>query len=337
MFYSRLSRCDIKGLKAESGAHGRSMSISNDDASSRWPSQNERAKWQQSCTESKLHISTKGHLVPLFGCDINSIELLTKVGLTLPPVIDSAMQHILTNGINSVGIFRKSGVKSRIMNLRQRIESNQGLKFESLEQTEFSIYDVADLIKMWFRELKPSPILTRELIRLISSNIALIKSQKQIISSFSDASTCNTSSSSSSLLSSLPPSSTCKQAFNLRNHYSDLSQRINGLITSTHRAILIRVLKFFSRISSKCETNQMTAQNLAICLTPSLCYTEADQQSILMAQKALEYCINNYECLFMIKPAIYSNQRSNSLIDSSLAARNTETLLEMPNTPPKVD
>lgn len=224
-------------------------------------------------------------IIPLFGCDMKSLEQFTRLGMILPPVIDSAVDYILVNGINSIGIFRKSGVKSRILSLRQRIETNQNLKFNELDRdNEYSIYDIADLVKMWFRELKPVPLMTKELIKLISSflNAARPTNLKRGNSSHQE-----------SMVTSRGNLTT------IRHIDPILKSKIDSLLTQTHRALLYRALNFFHQISSKCGTNQMTSQNLAICLTPSLCATESDQNSILISQKALEYCIENGQNLFV--------------------------------------
>ena len=59
------------------------------------------------------------------------------------------------------GLFRKSGVKTRIAKLRDFCESNpDGSDF--CEYRENSPYDVADLVKMYLREL-PEPLMTLRL------------------------------------------------------------------------------------------------------------------------------------------------------------------------------
>lgn len=227
-------------------------------------------------------------IIPLFGCDIKALEQFIKLGLILPPAIDSAVDYIIAYGIHALGIFRKSGVKSRILTLRQRIESNQDVKIDELNKNnEFSIYDIADLVKMWFREIKPTPLMTKELIRLISD---FLQTNHQALRNKSKESGNSSQDKSSS--SKKNNSSTTRQA------EQDLKNQINSLLTPTHRALFSRALRFLAAISSESETNQMTSQNLAICLTPSLCATESDQNSITTAQRALEFCIDNYRALF---------------------------------------
>lgn len=227
------------------------------------------------------------NVIPLFGCDIESLRHCIRFGFILPPIIDSAVTHIVLNGINSVGIFRKSGVKSRIQTLRQNFESNQTIRLDDLNRNnEYSIYDVADLVKMWFRELKPVPLVTKELIRLISNHI---ESRSSLPTATRTATTkrgifddvCQSETGARNLIPGIT------------NSDDNLKRRINAVITETHRILLSRALDFLGEISSKADSNQMTSQNLAICLTPSLCATEPNQKSVLIAQRVLEYCIDN--------------------------------------------
>lgn len=57
-----------------------------------------------------------------------------------------------------VGLFRKSGVKSRIQALRQQCE----LSPDCVNYDDQSAYDVADMVKQFFRDL-PEPLLTSKL------------------------------------------------------------------------------------------------------------------------------------------------------------------------------
>lgn len=94
----------------------------------------------------------------LFGCDLNQLQKFN-CGQALPPFIERCLVHLAQNGITCVGIFRKSGVKSRIMALRE--QSEQGL---DMDLSDVCLYDMADMIKMWFRLLKPKQLLSQEII-----------------------------------------------------------------------------------------------------------------------------------------------------------------------------
>lgn len=60
-----------------------------------------------------------------------------------------------------MGLFRKSGVKSRIQALRQMNEAS-GADGGGANYEGQSAYDVADMLKQYFRDL-PEPLLTSKL------------------------------------------------------------------------------------------------------------------------------------------------------------------------------
>ncbi|XP_076869693.1 rho GTPase-activating protein 7 isoform X2 [Brachyhypopomus gauderio] len=82
-------------------------------------------------------------------------------GQPLPQGIQQAMCYLHQQCLDQVGLFRKSGVKSRIQALRQMNEScgtdGGGVSYEGQ-----SAYDVADMLKQYFRDL-PEPLLTSKL------------------------------------------------------------------------------------------------------------------------------------------------------------------------------
>ncbi|KAF4073445.1 hypothetical protein AMELA_G00258760 [Ameiurus melas] len=79
-------------------------------------------------------------------------------GQPLPQSIQQAMRYLRSQCLEKVGIFRKSGVKSRIQALRQRNDNSP----DHVTYQGQSAYDVADLLKQYFRDL-PEPILTSKL------------------------------------------------------------------------------------------------------------------------------------------------------------------------------
>ncbi|XP_020732248.2 stAR-related lipid transfer protein 8 isoform X1 [Odocoileus virginianus] len=81
-----------------------------------------------------------------------------RTGQPLPQSIQQAMRYLRSQCLDQVGIFRKSGVKSRIQNLRQMNETSP----DNVCYEGQSAYDVADLLKQYFRDL-PEPIFTSKL------------------------------------------------------------------------------------------------------------------------------------------------------------------------------
>lgn len=83
---------------------------------------------------------------------------MQQTGEPLPPSVLRALVYLRNDCLDQVGLFRKSGVKSRIQTLRDQVESEP-------EQVSFSgqsAFDVADLVKQYFRDL-PEPVFSSRL------------------------------------------------------------------------------------------------------------------------------------------------------------------------------
>uniref|UniRef100_A0A4Y0BHF6 Rho-GAP domain-containing protein n=1 Tax=Anopheles funestus TaxID=62324 RepID=A0A4Y0BHF6_ANOFN len=87
---------------------------------------------------------------------------LQKYGSTVPYTIRLAFGWLERNALDQVGLFRKPGVKSRIAKLKSVIEASNDVGWRSEMFDEYHAYDVADLVKQYFREL-PDPLLTAKL------------------------------------------------------------------------------------------------------------------------------------------------------------------------------
>uniref|UniRef100_A0A3B3CZJ9 StAR-related lipid transfer protein 13 n=1 Tax=Oryzias melastigma TaxID=30732 RepID=A0A3B3CZJ9_ORYME len=79
-------------------------------------------------------------------------------GQPLPLGLQQALRYLRSRCLDQVGLFRKSGVKSRIQALRQMNESSA----DNVNYEDQSAYDVADMVKQFFRDL-PEPLLTNKL------------------------------------------------------------------------------------------------------------------------------------------------------------------------------
>ncbi|NWU21063.1 RHG07 protein, partial [Dyaphorophyia castanea] len=93
--------------------------------------------------------------------NVFGVPLLLNVQRTshpLPNGILQALEYLRNHFLDQVGLFRKSGVKSRILSLREMNESNpNNVCYEGQ-----SAFDVADMVKQYFRDL-PEPIFTSRL------------------------------------------------------------------------------------------------------------------------------------------------------------------------------
>lgn len=83
---------------------------------------------------------------------------LQRTGQALPKCIQLALRWLRANALEQVGIFRKSGVRSRIQKLKALTETQgDNINFDGQQA-----FDVADLVKQYFREL-PEALLTNKL------------------------------------------------------------------------------------------------------------------------------------------------------------------------------
>ncbi|NXU46669.1 RHG07 protein, partial [Drymodes brunneopygia] len=93
--------------------------------------------------------------------NVFGVPLLLNVQRTshpLPHGILQALEYLRSHFLDQVGLFRKSGVKSRILSLREMNESSpNNVCYEGQ-----SAFDVADMVKQYFRDL-PEPIFTSRL------------------------------------------------------------------------------------------------------------------------------------------------------------------------------
>ncbi|XP_072186776.1 rho GTPase-activating protein 32-like [Excalfactoria chinensis] len=90
----------------------------------------------------------------VFGCDLG--EHLLRSGRDVPQVLQSCAEFIEQHGVVR-GIYRLSGVASKIQRLRHEFDSEQ-----VPELSVRDIHSVSSLCKMYFREL-PNPLLTNQL------------------------------------------------------------------------------------------------------------------------------------------------------------------------------
>ena len=93
---------------------------------------------------------------------ISLINVQRNTGQPLPLPLQYALQFLRRTAITSQGLFRKSGVKTRIARLRHLMETNPEDSDKIFTKDDFSAYDIADLVKMYFREL-PEPLMTTKL------------------------------------------------------------------------------------------------------------------------------------------------------------------------------
>ncbi|KAF4610559.1 hypothetical protein D9613_006706 [Agrocybe pediades] len=106
------------------------------------------------------HNGTQDKGRPTFGIDL--AEQMLRDNVEVPPIMVKCCEAIEKHGIRSQGIYRVSGMTSKVANLRQKLEKD--LDAVDLDAPEWSgdINNVASVLKMWLREL-PDPLMTTAL------------------------------------------------------------------------------------------------------------------------------------------------------------------------------
>ncbi|KAL5284667.1 DLC1 family protein [Megaselia abdita] len=96
----------------------------------------------------------------LFGVPL--LVLLQRSGQTLPTVLRAAFRWLQLNALDQIGLFRKPGVKNRILKLKERVENCENIvECMDVFDTQQS-YDVADMVKQYLRDL-PDSLLTMKM------------------------------------------------------------------------------------------------------------------------------------------------------------------------------
>jgi len=101
------------------------------------------------------------HLLRLVALESgSSLEDHQMTAEDVPVLVECCIKYIETYGVLSEGIYRRSGVQSKVQRLLQRLKSdawNQHISNEELTE-----HDVANVLKRFFRTL-PEPLLTNQL------------------------------------------------------------------------------------------------------------------------------------------------------------------------------
>ncbi|KAF5300209.1 hypothetical protein FQA39_LY11243 [Lamprigera yunnana] len=198
-------------------------------------------------------------------------SVLQRTGQVLPRGIQESLEWLHINGSDQVGLFRKPGVRSRIQALKTVVET-QG---ENINFNEQQAYDIADMIKQYFREL-PEAVLTNKL-----SETFIIIFQCQLI--------------------------TLKYNFFIYV-FLDVPPYLRKeairctllLMPDEHREVLQTILYYLLKIAKCADVNQMNENNLAICFAPSLfqysshssfCKQNLPSQKELVDVKAAQECL----------------------------------------------
>jgi hypothetical protein len=114
-------------------------------------------------TSIKTNISDLRTSSLVFGLPLTMV--MQRTGQPLPQKIIEAMKILRRLAPRTIGIFRKSGVKTRINRLKEAIDANEEINLHMI----YTPYDIADMIKLYFREL-PECLLTNRLSDILLAN-----------------------------------------------------------------------------------------------------------------------------------------------------------------------
>ncbi|XP_044314362.1 stAR-related lipid transfer protein 13 isoform X3 [Drosophila rhopaloa] len=157
------------------------------------------------------------------------LMILQRSGQTLPMAVRAAFRWLQLNALDQVGIFRKSGGKSRIIKLREQIEVTDSTA-ECMDVFDLQqAYDVADMLKQYFREL-PESLLTTKMSETFVAIFQHLPAEVRL----------------------------------------DAVQCAVLLLPDENREILYVLLEFLTIVAANSPQNQMTSNNLGVCLAQSI-------------------------------------------------------------------
>nr|CDS17234.1 rho GTPase activating protein 7 [Echinococcus granulosus] len=159
---SRLSPMNplLAGSKGENSSEVAKTPDSTNSSPAFWPELKDTEMSSTEVVAVNAYGASRSFSGPLFG---RSLEFWQhRVGYPFPPCICNMLAYLQQVEHAAHGIFRRAGGKLRVQALREQIEKN--INWSSFD--EWQPYDVADLLKQFFREL-PECLLTN----VLSSNL----------------------------------------------------------------------------------------------------------------------------------------------------------------------
>uniref|UniRef100_A0A915PG27 Rho-GAP domain-containing protein n=1 Tax=Setaria digitata TaxID=48799 RepID=A0A915PG27_9BILA len=166
--------------------------------------------------------------ISTFGLPLAVIQ--SRSGFALPRFILEMMHFLRIAAPDTVGIFRKSGVRSRITEMRLLCDvAPEAEVFTDGKLDSSQVHDIADLLKQYFREL-PEPLMTAKYSETFAKIFIHIPVEMRM----------------------------------------EALQHAVLLLPDEHREALQTLLYFLHDIAKHSATNSMTPQNLAVCFAPSL-------------------------------------------------------------------
>jgi len=179
-----------------------------------------------------------------FGVDLG--QHLLEVGAEIPPLVQKCVAVVDSRGTTVKGIYRVSGVKSKVEKLCQAFENGA----ELVDLTDVHPNVIANVVKLYMRQL-PEPLMT---FRLYSEFIRVGRS-------------CPA------------PGSGQTAPSEEREAVQQLRQLVNQLPRYHHNTLGF-LCQHLNRVAEQAETNNMPASNLAIVFGPTLLKTTEGSASL---------------------------------------------------------
>ncbi|XP_047122384.1 rho GTPase-activating protein 45 isoform X1 [Hydra vulgaris] len=218
-----------------------------------------------------------------FGVDFQQHLLATK-RTDIPYIIEKCINVIDENGLSVKGIYRVSGVKSKVEKLCQQFESGGDLVDLSNTPPHF----VASVLKLYLRQL-PEPLLTFKMYPLF---IKLAKESMNL---------------------KLSPSDIDKMTEAECAQYEEIISQLHEIVKqlpSANYFTVEKLIRHLKRVADRSDDNQMGAANLSIVFGPTLLRPEGDSSSLAAVMdmghqtKAVELLILNTSIFGIVNSSI---------------------------------
>lgn len=95
----------------------------------------------------------------MFGVPLTALCATADGNIKIPPKIDQLITKIEMHGLYTEGIYRKSGVNSKIKELRAKMSSDVGNAPGDVDFDFYNIHVLANVLKLYLRDM-PEPLLT---------------------------------------------------------------------------------------------------------------------------------------------------------------------------------
>ncbi|XP_077517709.1 rho GTPase activating protein at 102A isoform X3 [Amblyomma americanum] len=238
-------------------------------------------------------------------------DVLAVHGPQIPRVVNCCLRYLENYGLNTVGIFRVSGSKRRVRQLREEFDSGREVH---LDQERPQPHDVAQLLKEYLRDL-PQPLLTRDLYLpfLYTQRVTERSKQLDILRQ----------------LVRLLPTHSRDTLWALLKFLSTVADHAVDTKSSAGQPVSALLSRAEEERSGALPGNKMDAHNLATMLGPNILRfsktSEKDKFIVENLERAEERCdvilvvrqlIENYEELFKVSAEDLDSLYKRLLVES---------------------